>query len=222
MQRANQLRYEPVPLFYQIHTFTSNFSGVKIIRMINLIRRVLAFFFDLIETVVMALAVFVIFYLFLFQPHQVKGSSMFPTFHDGEYILTDKFTYRLREPKRGEVIIFRAPGHEEYDYIKRIIGMPGDTIKIENNKVVINNQVLDEAYLPSDYYTSAGNFLRSGQSVTVPEDQFFALGDNRAHSSDSREWGFVPRQNLVGRAWFRYWPPKRVGLIKENKYAIDS
>lgn len=190
--------------------------------MINLIRRVLAFFFDLIETVVMALAVFVIFYLFLFQPHQVKGSSMYPTFYDGEYILTDKFSYRLREPKRGEVIIFRAPGHEEYDYIKRIIGMPGDTIKIENNKVIINNQILDEVYLPSDYYTSAGSFLRSGQSVTVPEGQFFALGDNRAHSSDSREWGFVPRQNLVGRAWFRYWPPKRVGLIKENKYAIDS
>lgn len=189
--------------------------------MFKLIGRVAAFFFDLIETVVMALAVFVIFYLFLFQPHQVKGSSMYPSFHDGEYILTDKFSYRLRGPKRGEVIIFRAPGHEEYDYIKRIIGLPSDTVRVENGKVIIQSQTLEEEYLPTDFYTSAGSFLKNGQTVTVPEDQFFALGDNRSHSSDSREWGFVPRQNIVGRALFRYWPLKRIGVIKEEKYNID-
>lgn len=190
--------------------------------MFNLIKKAGAFVFDLIETVVMALAVFVIFYLFLFQPHQVKGSSMFPTFHDGEYILTDKFTYRLREPKRGEVIIFRAPGHEEYDYIKRIIGLPGDTITIENGKVSVKNQLLIEEYLPSDFYTSPGSFTRAGQAVSVPDGQYFVMGDNRAHSSDSREWGLIPKANIVGRAWFRYWPANKIGVFKEVKYNIDS
>ncbi|GAG28144.1 unnamed protein product, partial [marine sediment metagenome] len=92
------------------------------------------------------MAVFVIIYLFLFQPHQVKGSSMFPTFHDGEYILTDKISYRLKEPKRGDVVIFRAPRNEEYDYIKRIVGLPGDTFKIENGKILVNNNPLNEIY----------------------------------------------------------------------------
>lgn len=189
--------------------------------MFNLIKKAGAFVFDLIETVVMALAVFVIFYLFLFQPHQVKGSSMFPTFHDGEYILTDKFTYRLREPKRGEVIIFRAPGHEEYDYIKRIIGLPGDTVMVESGKVNVKNQLLIEEYLPTDFYTSPGSFARASQPISIPEGQYFVMGDNRAHSSDSREWGLVPKANLVGRAWFRYWPPNKIGLFKEVKYNTD-
>lgn len=179
----------------------------------NFFRKIGAFFLDFVETVVMALAVFVIIYLFLFQPHQVKGSSMYPNFHNGEYILTDKISYKLGNPQKGDVIIFKAPKNEEYDYIKRIIGLPGDTIEVLNSKIYLNQQLLDEPFLPSDYITSGGTFLRPGLTVTVPPDEFFVMGDNRSHSSDSREWGFVPKENIVGKAWIRYWPPARMGLV---------
>jgi len=179
----------------------------------NFFRKIGKFFLDFIETIVMALSVFVIIYLFLFQPHQVRGSSMYPNFHDGEYILTDKITYRLREPKEGDVIIFRAPKNEEYDYIKRIIATPGKCLQIINGKIYIDGKPFEEPYLPPDYSTSPGSFLRAGQTVCVPEKNYFVLGDNRSHSSDSREWGFVPQQNIIGKAFFRYWPPNRFGKI---------
>ncbi|MGB9911157.1 MAG: signal peptidase I [Microgenomates group bacterium] len=171
------------------------------------------FFLDLTETIVMALSVFVVIYLFLFQPHQVRGNSMYPNFHDGEYILTDKITYRMREPRQGDVIVFRAPKNEEYDYIKRIIAVPGDCLTISNGKVYINNQLFPEPYLPSDYVTNPGSFIRANTPVCVPPANYLVMGDNRSHSSDSREWGFVPRQNIIGRAWFRYWPPSRWGPV---------
>lgn len=182
-------------------------------------RSIGVFILDMIETLVMALAVFVIVYLFLFQPHQVRGSSMYPNFHDGEYILTDKISYRLGEPKRGDVIVFRAPRNEEYDYIKRVVGLSGDTIRIDGGRVYLNNSPLNEDYLPKDYITNMGGFVKAGQVLTVPKEQYFVLGDNRSHSSDSREWGFVPRENIIGKAWFRYWPPERFGKIKEVEYS---
>ena len=188
----------------------------------NFFRRVGSFFFDLVETVVMAMAIFVIIYLFLFQPHQVKGNSMYPNFHDGEYILTDKISYRLRQPKRGEVIIFHAPHNEEYDYIKRIIGLPGDKVKIEQDRIFVNNQILNEKYLPANYDVHPGSFLKLGQTITVPEGYYFVLGDNRNHSSDSREWGFVPKGNIVGKAWFCYWPTSLFGIIPEVDYQLAS
>jgi len=189
----------------------------------NVFRRAGSFFLDLVETVVIALAVFVLIYLFLFQPHQVRGSSMYPSLHDGEYLLTDKVSYRLHQPKRGDVIIFTAPHNEEYDYIKRIIGLPGETIKIENGKVFINGLALDEVYIPNDFTTFAGSFAKEGYNVLLPPEQYFVLGDNRQHSSDSREWGSVPEKNIIGRAAFRYWPVEELGSIKEPDYqAITS
>jgi len=180
----------------------------------GIFKKIGTIFLDIIETVVIALAIFVIVYLFLFQPHQVRGSSMFPNFYDNDYLLTDKISYRLNVPKRGDVIIFKAPKNEEYDYIKRVVGLPGEKISInENNQVVLNNEVFNEPYLDSEVKTFAGVFLEIGKTVTVPEDQYFVLGDNRSHSSDSRDWGFVPKENIIGKAWLRYWPPKMMGII---------
>jgi len=180
-------------------------------------RRIGSIFLDFVETVVIALAIFVIAYLFLFQPHQVRGSSMYPNFHDSDYLLTDKISYRLSQPKRGDVIVFVAPKNEEYDYIKRIIGLPGDTVEITNDyRVKVNNEILNEPYLPSDYQTFGGTFLAAGKSITVPQDEYFVLGDNRSHSSDSREWGFVTRKNIIGKAWFRYWPLNQMGLVSSG------
>jgi len=143
---------------------------------------------------------------------------MYPTFHDKEYILTDKISYRFGEPQRGDVIIFKAPRNEEYEYIKRIIGLPGERVRISQGKVFINDQFLNESYLPPEYQTASGAFLRENQTITIPENNYFVLGDNRSHSSDSRDWGLVPRENIIGKAWFRYWPPEKIGLIKEAKY----
>ncbi len=175
-------------------------------------------FLDVIETVVIALAIFVIIYLFLFQPHQVRGNSMYPNFHDADYLLTDKITYHLSTPKRDDVVIFVAPKNEEYDYIKRVIGLPGENISLnENNQVLIDNQILPEPYLPEGTLTYGGTFLETGETITVPENQYFVLGDNRSHSSDSRDWGFVPKENIIGKAWFRYWPLSQAGSVIYKK-----
>lgn len=176
------------------------------------------YFLDLIETIVMALALFVVAYLFLFQPHQVKGNSMFPNYHDAEFVLSDKVTYRFSKPQRGDVIIFRSPQNKEQDYIKRVIALPNETIRIENGSVFINNQKLNEKYLPLEYFTSAGTFLLEAQEFTVPINEFFVLGDNRSHSSDSREFGPIKKEEIIGRAFLRYWPIPKIGLLPKVTY----
>ncbi|MBU2051746.1 MAG: signal peptidase I [Patescibacteria group bacterium] len=186
----------------------------------NLLRRLWLWFLDFVETIVIALAIFVVVYRFLFQPHQVKGSSMYDNFHDGEYLLTDKVDYRFHSPERGDVVVFKAPQNEDYDYIKRIIALPGEQIKVESGRVFINNQTLDESgYLDPNITTHPGAYAKEGQNLTIPSDQYFVMGDNRSNSSDSREWGPVPTFNIVGRAWVRYWPINELGVV--DKYPKD-
>jgi signal peptidase I len=182
----------------------------------NIFKRAWLFFLDFIETIVIALAIFVVVYQFLFQPHQVKGNSMYDNLHDGEYLLTDKVSFRFNDPQRDEVIVFKAPQNEDFDYIKRVIGLPGDRVMISNNKVYLNDSLLDEsAYLDPNIITRSGNFLREGVATTVPSNSYFVMGDNRSNSSDSRDWGFVPNDNIVGRAWIKYWPLNQMGVIKK-------
>ncbi len=181
--------------------------------MIGAAKRVLGVFWEFIEAVVFALAIFVIIYLFLFQPNQVKGSSMATTFEDNEYILTDKISYRLNNPQRGDVIVFKSPRNQEVDFIKRIIGLPGDRIRIWGGRVYLNGQLLDEPYLSPGTVTSSGLFAREGLTITVPPGEYFVMGDNRSHSSDSREWGTVTRDEFIGKVFFRYFPFTRFGPI---------
>lgn len=184
----------------------------------DILRAIGSFFLDIIETIVVALAIFVVIYLFLFQPHQVKGASMENNFHDNEYILTDKISYKFTQPKRGEVVIFKAPRNPELDFIKRVIGLPGDRVKIENGKVVLNGSVLEEKYLSSTVTTQPGSYMTEGKEVIAAPNHYIVLGDNRNHSSDSREWGPVDINEIIGKAFFRYWPPHKIGLIPEVKY----
>jgi signal peptidase I len=186
--------------------------------MFDLIKRIGTFFLDTIETVVVALAIFVVIYLFLVQPHQVKGSSMLPNFIDGEYILTDKISNRFKNYELGDVIVFKAPKDHEIDFIKRIIGLPGDVVKISAGKVYVNNTLLREKYLPVDFTTNPGMFLRNDSDIIVPPNEYVVLGDNRNHSSDSREWGFVKKEEIIGKAWFRYWPVSQVGFVPKIDY----
>lgn len=177
-----------------------------------------SFFLDIIQTVVLAIAIFLIAYLFLFQPHQVQGHSMDPNFADGEYLLTDKLSYRFGKPERGDVIVFAAPPSKRDDYIKRIVGLPGESVMISNNKILINKDVLDEKYIPEDFVTRPGAYLGPDTPITLKENEYFVVGDNRDHSSDSRSWGPINRKDIVGKAWFVYWPPSEVGKIPGVSY----
>lgn len=179
----------------------------------SLFRRVYILLIDLVETLVIAGAVFVVIYAFLFRPFQVNGKSMFPTYDDQEYVLTNLIALRFSSLERGDVIVFKAPPNEDRDYIKRVIGIPGDTVTIRDGFVYINGKKLDETYLPPDYKTYGGAFLSEGEEAPVPADSYFVMGDNRGYSSDSREWGFVPRDKIIGKSYVVYWPPNHFRVI---------
>ena len=169
---------------------------------------------DFIQTLVVFGAIMALIYLFIAQPHKVSGRSMVPTFADGDYLITNKITYRFTTPEKGDIIVLKNPKDESQDFIKRIIAGPGDTIKIENKQVFVNGALLGEVYLPSGTQTQAGSFLNEGNTVKAGENQYLVLGDNRDHSSDSREWGPITKEEIVGKAFFRYWPPQSLGLIR--------
>ncbi|MBI2007583.1 MAG: signal peptidase I [Candidatus Blackburnbacteria bacterium] len=182
-------------------------------------RSIGALFLDTLQTVVLAAAIFMLTYLFLVQPHEVKGNSMHPNFLDGERLLTDKASYRFNEPRRGDVIVFQAPPDHAKDFIKRIIALPGETISIKGKKIYVNARLLDEFYLPSLATTEPGAFLTDGKELILAEDEYIVMGDNRDHSSDSRSWGPIKRGAIVGKAWFIYWPPQDMGVIPTVTYA---
>ena len=173
------------------------------------IKKLGSFFLDIIQVIVLALSIFVISYLFLFQPHQVRGNSMYANFYDQEFLLTDKISYRFGEPQRGDVVIFKAPPSEpcaetECEYIKRIIGLPGETVEIREGKVIISNENGSQVLNESDYLS--GIPTPGEIQVTLGENEYFVLGDNRPASSDSRRWGSVPRDDIIGRVFIRAWP----------------
>src|SRR3989338_4437361 len=174
---------------------------------------------DMLQTIVLAVSIFMVSYLFLVQPHQVKGPSMLPNFNDGEYLLTEKVSYRLGEPKRGDVIIFEAPQNKRDDYIKRIIGLPGETVSVSSGKVYVNGKLLQESYLPADFKTQPGAFLTENLQYKIPYGQYFVLWDNRSHSLDSRALGPIKKKTIVGRAWLVYWPMNLTGFVPKVVYA---
>jgi signal peptidase I len=183
-----------------------------------LIKKLASFVLELLQVVVFAISIFLFVYLLVLQPHKIKGASMEPNFHDGEYLLTDKVSYRVGQPKRGDVIVFRAPPTYKDEFIKRIIGLPGEEIKVEAGKIYVNGHELEEQYLPSDTNIVAGRYTTEGASITVPSDSYFVLGDNRDHSLDSRNIGPIERQYITGRAWFIYWPVSKVGTVQTPVY----
>lgn len=168
---------------------------------------------DFIQTFVVFGAIFSMIYLFVAQPHKVSGSSMVPTFQNNDYILTDKLSYRFSLPKKGDVIVLKNPRNESQDFIKRIIAIPGDSVKIEDGLVFVNGNKLNEVYLPQNTFSQGGSFLAEGEQITAGEGQYIVFGDNRNHSSDSREWGPVKRNEIIGKVVFRYFPANSFGLI---------
>lgn len=175
-------------------------------------------FIEFFETLMVCLALGFIVYFFIAQPHKVSGSSMVPNFHNNDYIITNKLIYKFQKPERGQVIVFKNPRDNSQDFIKRIIGLPGEKVKIQSCHVYINDSLIHESYLDSNLCTAAGLFLTEGVDITVPADHYIVLGDNRMFSSDSREWGFIQKGDIIGEAAFRYWPQNDIGLINQARY----
>lgn len=168
-------------------------------------KKVLLNFWEVVKVVVISLAIIFPVRYFLVQPFFVIGASMEPNFQSGNYLIIDELSYRLRPPERGEVIVFKYPHNPKEYYIKRIIGLPGETVAVKNGKIAIKNAenlegfILDESEYISEY---------TGRDTerTLGENEYFVLGDNRDASSDSRTWGALPKDLIVGRAWVRVFP----------------
>lgn len=188
----------------------------------DFIKRAVAAFFDFLQGIVVILAIMVMIYLFIMSPQEVSGSSMEGNFHNGEFILTNKIEYKFSDPKRGDVVIFKSPGNPDIDFIKRIIAKPGETIEIKNNAYYVNGTKLNEPYLSPDIYMFGGSFLRENQVYTVPTNEYFVSGDNRPHSSDSREFGPIAKEAFIGKAILRYWPFSQAGIINRPTYSIGN
>jgi signal peptidase I len=163
---------------------------------------------ELVETFLPAVAIVLAINLFLAQPRTVHGQSMEPNLHENQRVIVDLVSYRLRSPQRGEIIVLNVPQRQSGDpLIKRVIGLPGDTIEIKGGAVLVNGVMLEEPYLNQ---ATLGNM----PAQIVPEAHVFVLGDNRGSSNDSRYFGMVSYEDIIGRAWLRYWPPAEVGLFK--------
>lgn len=146
---------------------------------------------------------------------------MFPTFKNGEYILTNLITLRFDDPKKGDVIVFKSPTDENKDFIKRIIAVPGDSVYLKEGFVYVNGEKINESsYLGADVRTYGGAFMKEGEPVTVPPDSYIVMGDNRPFSSDSREWGFLKKSSVIGKSFFVYWPVSDMRLV-ENPYTTN-
>jgi len=180
----------------------------------KLIKGIIDFVMDILETIVFIGSFFIVVYLFIMQPNQVKGASMEPTFASGDYILTSKVSYKIGQPKRGEVIVFHSPKNPDIEYIKRIIGLPGDTVLIQNSQVFVNNAQINEPYISAATTLWEGGFVKEGVPVTIPKGFLFVMGDNRPRSSDSREFGPIPIESVIGQVFYRYYPPGKTGWIK--------
>ncbi len=183
-----------------------------------MLRRLGAFFLDILQIVVFAVSIFLFVYLLILQPHKINGESMETNFHNNEYILTEKVSYYFNPPKRGDVVVFKAPPDGRDEYIKRIIGLPGDKVMVSNCKVYLNGTQLPETYLQTNLCTSPGNFSAEGKEITVTPDNYYVLGDNRPHSLDTRYFGLIGKDKITGKAWIIYWPLNRAGGVKAVNY----
>src|SRR5438874_956660 len=174
----------------------------------------------LFRDIFLIIVVFILFGVFFVQPVVVEGTSMLPQLHDGERLLVNKLVYYKFQSvswghiERGDIVVFWFPNDPDKSYVKRVIGLPGETVEIRNGKVLVNGQELHEAYLDKEHNQS----LPSWPAKKVDEHHYFVMGDNRDNSSDSRYWGLVPEKYIYGKAFFRYWKPSDIGFLEHGEY----
>ncbi|HYE59800.1 MAG TPA: signal peptidase I, partial [Candidatus Kapabacteria bacterium] len=176
------------------------------------------FFLELIKVAILAGVTIGLVRYFLFKPFYVKGQSMEPTFYEHEYLIIDEITYRFREPVRGEIVVFRAPNNPNDYYLKRVVGLPGERVKIEDNRIVIYNTEHPQGALIEEVYLD--DKTRGSISETLEADEYFVLGDNRSASYDSRQFGPIKRSSIIGRTWLRGWPFTRITTFRTPDYNL--
>ncbi|MDD5098012.1 MAG: signal peptidase I [Candidatus Omnitrophica bacterium] len=181
---------------------------------------------DWVESIIVAFLLAMVIRAFVVQAFKIPTGSMRMTLIEGDLILVNKFIYgakvpflhywlpAVQAPKRGDVIVFVYPEDKKKDFIKRLVGLPGETVEIKEGSIYINGKPVAEQIFNQIYYYNRGDFSAEGQKITVPPDSYFVLGDNSASSKDSRYWGFVPKANLLGKALIIYWPLNRIRQIK--------
>ncbi len=169
---------------------------------------------ELIETLILTLVVFLLI-RFALPNFRIEGFSMEPNFHDGQYLFVNKLEYAVHPPERGDVVVFLPPNSTTRDFIKRVIGLPGERVEIIDGAVQINGVPLAEPYPLNPGSYSFG-------PVTVGEDEYFVLGDNRNNSSDSHSWGMLPAKKIIGKTWISYWPPQLIGFVPTYTYAAGK
>lgn len=168
------------------------------------------------EPFLIALLLAIVIRTYVIGPYKIPTGSMMPTFMIGDRIFVDKISYRFHGPERGDVIVFKYPLDEKKDFVKRLVGLPGDEIEIRDGRIYVNGRPLDERPFSEHFYYNREDwpYGKRNQIIKVPEGHYFVLGDNSAQSSDSRNWGFVPAKELIGKAVLIWWPPHRIQLVK--------
>jgi signal peptidase I len=167
------------------------------------------------HSIVVALILTLIIRTFIVQAFKIPSGSMRPTLLEGDKLFVNKYLYRFEAPKRGDIIVFRFPTDPKKDFIKRLVAVGGETVEIRDGKIYVNGEVIDDpASFGKFYYYNHDPFGGPDEKIHVPEGQYYVLGDNSSNSTDSRFWGFVPEKNVLGKAFFRWWPPRRIGTIE--------
>jgi signal peptidase I len=178
----------------------------------------------LFRDIILVLSVFVLLGVFVAQPVVVEGTSMLSEIHDGERLIVNKLVYYKFQSvswghlERGDIVVFWYPNNPDKSYVKRIIGLPGETVEMKNGVVYINGEEMREDYLDSEHNQTLGNF----EQTKVKDHYYFVMGDNRDNSSDSRYWGQVPEKYIYGKVFFRYWSPSNAGFLSKGKYELNE
>jgi signal peptidase I len=191
-------------------------ESVKSSHEYGLFSRIGSFFLEIIKIAILAGITIGVVRYFLFKPFYVQGQSMEPNFHEKDYLIIDEISYRLHDPKRGDVVVFKAPVNADDYYLKRVIGLPGEKIKIEKNKIIIFNKENPQGFVLQEEYLDAST--TGDVDVTLGDEQYYVLGDNRIASFDSRRFGPINEDTIVGRAWLRGWPFDRLAIFETPNF----
>jgi len=179
-----------------------------------------------VESILIAIVIALFIREFVVQAFKIPSGSMIPTFQIGDRIFVNKFIYgaripftdirlpAVRQPHRGDIVVFKAPETPKKDFVKRLIGLEGEKVLIKEGHIYVNGEIVDDPDIRGFYYYNRGDYGKEGEEIVVPKDSYYVLGDNSANSRDSRYWGFFPKKSLIGKAIFVYWPLTRVRTVK--------
>jgi signal peptidase I len=166
------------------------------------------------QSILIALVLTLVIRTYVVQAFKIPSGSMRPTLMEGDKLFVNKYVYRFERPERGDIVVFKYPQDKKKDFIKRLIAFEGETVEIRDGKVLVDGKPLEDDRYFAHYYYNHDPYGGPFEKIKVPEDSYYVLGDNSANSTDSRFWGFVPEKNVIGKAVFRWWPPRRMGKVE--------